>query len=122
MNANYDEKCDIWSLGVILYILMCGYPPFFGHSEAEVLSKVRKGTYSFDSNDWNKVSIQAKDLIRRMLFYDPSIRISATEAIQHQWITNNRAKGALNNVALKRLQDFDSKNKLKYAILQFITV
>jgi calcium-dependent protein kinase len=46
--ARYDEKCDIWSLGVILYILLCGYPPFFANSEMEVLKKVKMGTYSFD--------------------------------------------------------------------------
>ncbi|CAD8053433.1 unnamed protein product [Paramecium sonneborni] len=122
LNGSYDEKCDIWSLGVVLYILLCGYPPFFGHSEEEVLAKVRKGTYQFDSNDWSRVSMQAKDLIRRMLFYDPSFRIGASDAYQHAWISNNKAKGQVNNLSLKRLQDFDSKNKLKYAILQFITV
>ncbi|CAD8200199.1 unnamed protein product [Paramecium octaurelia] len=120
--GSYDEKCDIWSIGVILYVLLCGYPPFFAQNEAQVLAKVKKGTYQFDSQDWAKVSLQAKDLIRRMLFFNPSQRISANDALQHQWITNNKSKGQLNNLSLKKLQDFDSKNKLKYAILQFITV
>ncbi|KAM3136552.1 hypothetical protein pb186bvf_011355 [Paramecium bursaria] len=122
LNANYDEKCDIWSLGVILYILLCGYPPFFGHSEQEVLQKVKKGLYTFDTNDWSKVSIQAKDLIRRMLFFEPQQRIAAKDAYNHHWIIDNKVKGQLNNSALRKLQNFDSKNKLKYAIMQYITL
>ncbi|CAD8118042.1 unnamed protein product [Paramecium sonneborni] len=122
LNANYDEKCDIWSLGVILYILLCGYPPFFGPNEQEVLLKVKKGEYSFDPSDWGKVSNQGKDLIRRMLLYDPTLRISASDALNHDWIQNNKSKGQINIQTLNKLKDFDSKNKLKYAILQFITV
>ncbi|CAD8125723.1 unnamed protein product [Paramecium sonneborni] len=122
LDANYDEKCDIWSLGVILYILLSGYPPFMGLNEQEVLVKVKKGEYVFDPNDWGKVSNTGKDLIRRMLMYNPVIRISAAEAINHEWIKNNKAKGQINSLTLSKLQDFDSKNKLKYAIFQFITV
>ncbi|CAD8190994.1 unnamed protein product [Paramecium octaurelia] len=122
LDANYDEKCDIWSLGVILYILLSGYPPFMGTNEQEVLLKVKKGEYSFDPNDWGKVSNTGKDLIRRMLLYNPVNRISAADALNHEWIKNNKAKGQINSLTLSKLQDFDSKNKLKYAIFQFITV
>ncbi|CAK91783.1 unnamed protein product (macronuclear) [Paramecium tetraurelia] len=122
LDANYDEKSDIWSLGVILYILLSGYPPFMGTNEQEVLIKVKKGEYSFDPNDWGKVSNTGKDLIRRMLLYNPTNRISAADALNHEWIKNNKAKGQINNLTLSKLQDFDSKNKLKYAIFQFITV
>ncbi|CAD8074409.1 unnamed protein product [Paramecium primaurelia] len=122
LDANYDEKCDIWSLGVILYILLSGYPPFMGANEQEVLIKVKKGEYSFDPTDWGKVSNSGKDLIRRMLMYNPTNRISAADALNHEWIKNNKAKGQINSLTLSKLQDFDSKNKLKYAIFQFITV
>ncbi|CAD8178920.1 unnamed protein product [Paramecium octaurelia] len=122
LEANYDEKCDIWSLGVILYILLSGYPPFMGANEQEVLIKVKKGEYSFDPTDWGKVTNSGKDLIRRMLMYNPANRISAADALNHEWIKNNKSKGQINSLTLSKLQDFDSKNKLKYAIFQFITV
>ena len=67
--GNYDEKCDIWSMGVIMYILLCGYPPFFGHSEAEVLYKVKKGAYTFDCNLFKiiKLMIGVKFLYRQKI-------------------------------------------------------
>lgn len=104
--ANYNEKCDIWSIGVILYILLCGYPPFSGKNELDVLQKVKKGIYKFDTDDWVKVSIQAKDLIRRMLMYDPEERISALEAYNHPWISNNNIKTVLRNDVLSRMSQF----------------
>ncbi|EKX74349.1 protein kinase domain containing protein [Theileria equi strain WA] len=83
----YDQKCDIWSIGVILYILLSGFPPFNGASEAEIIKKVQAGKYSFEMSLWQKVSESAKDLIRRMLSYNPAKRISAAEALEHHWIT-----------------------------------
>jgi len=53
LNHQYNEKCDVWSCGVILYILLCGYPPFTGRSEKEILEKVKIGTYKYDRNKWN---------------------------------------------------------------------
>nr|AZL94174.1 calcium-dependent protein kinase [Cardiosporidium cionae] len=84
--GNYDQACDIWSAGVILFIILCGYPPFYGSSNREILKKVQSGNYSFEHKNWDCVSSQAKDLIKKCLTYDPRKRITAQEALQHTWI------------------------------------
>lgn len=72
LQKKYNEKCDIWSIGVILYILLCGYPPFGGRTEEQIFEKVALGVFNFDSVEWKTVSDEAKLLIRKMLIYDPS--------------------------------------------------
>ncbi len=65
--GNYNEKCDIWSAGVILYILLCGYPPFPGGNDYEILMNVKKGKFNFKGLEWSNVSSSVKDLIRKMI-------------------------------------------------------
>lgn len=120
LNKDYDERCDVWSCGVILYILLCGYPPFGGANDREILNKVKIGKYRFDEDDWGKISYDAKNLIRKMLTFNPADRISAREALNDKWIQNNTSGAPLNQKALKNLADFSSRNKLKQAILTFI--
>mmetsp|Transcript_92019 Transcript_92019/g.137800 ORF Transcript_92019/g.137800 Transcript_92019/m.137800 type:complete len:83 (-) Transcript_92019:210-458(-) len=67
IKKKYNEKCDVWSCGVILYILLCGYPPFNGSSNEIIMEGVKKGSYSFDPPEWDNVSDEAKDLIGKML-------------------------------------------------------
>ncbi|CAD8178240.1 unnamed protein product [Paramecium pentaurelia] len=86
LNKNYDQKCDIWSCGVILYILLYGYPHFDGKSEDKIIEKVKKGTYSFESNGLEDISKEAKDCIKKLLSYDPTKRYSAQQALQDPWI------------------------------------
>lgn len=83
---NYDEKCDVWSCGVILYILLCGYPPFNGATDLEIMNAVRVGKFSFDDSDWDPISQEAKDFISILLTYNPSKRPSAQECLNHSWI------------------------------------
>lgn len=73
----YDEKCDVWSCGVIMYILLCGYPPFKGKTQKEIFDKIKTGKFSFALAEWKNISREAKIMIKRMLTYNPEDRISA---------------------------------------------
>lgn len=86
LSKQYNEKCDIWSCGVILYILLCGYPPFNGANDGIILDKVKEGKFSFDTEEWNFVSQEGKNLIKRMLEKNIDKRISAEEALSDVWI------------------------------------
>ena len=86
LNNNYDEKCDLWSIGVILYILLCGYPPFNGSNDEQIIKKVKEGKYRTDEEEWHSISPDAIDIINKLLQYEPNNRISAAEALQHKWI------------------------------------
>lgn len=74
--GNYDKACDLWSAGCILYILLCGYPPFFGDDDQEILRAVVKGTFDFDGEEWDDVSKEAKDLIKKLIT-KPEKRLTA---------------------------------------------
>jgi len=89
LNQSYNEKCDIWSAGVIMYIMLVGFPPFNGRSDDEILSAVKKGKLKFPSKYWKKHSKEAKDLISQMLVLNPDERISASEALEHPWMVTN---------------------------------
>ncbi|CAK8997022.1 unnamed protein product [Durusdinium trenchii] len=123
LQGKYDQAADLWSCGVIMYVLLCGYPPFFGESDAEVLSKVKTGSYSFNPADWKNVSEDAKSLIRQLLKMNPKERYSAEAALNHEWIKLKAPKAT--NVSLQsnfvdNLRHFRSQNKLKKAALHII--
>ncbi|KAJ8260265.1 hypothetical protein GJAV_G00178980 [Gymnothorax javanicus] len=83
----YGKSVDCWSIGVITYILLCGYPPFYEDSETELFFKVLKAEYEFDSPFWDGISQSAKDFIRNMMQKNPNMRYSTEEALRHPWIT-----------------------------------
>jgi len=86
LNKSYNEKCDIWSCGVILYIILSGQPPFNGQSDQDIMKKVKIGKFSFTDPIWATMSDKAKDLITKLLTYDTTQRPSASDALQHPWI------------------------------------
>lgn len=86
LNREYTKSCDIWSIGVITYILLCGYPPFYGDTDNQIFDSVRTARFDFPSPDWDGISDSAKDFICSLLRRDPSKRLSAAEALEHTWI------------------------------------
>jgi calcium-dependent protein kinase len=124
LKHQYNEKCDLWGAGVILYILLCGFPPFSGNSDREILQKVSIGRVSFPSPEWDSVSFEAKDLIQQLLTQNVSHRPSAREALCHTWLSNASRLILDSQYAsplLTNLQNFRSHQKLKKAILGFIS-
>ena len=85
MKRKYNEKCDLWSCGVIMYILLSGRPPFDGNDDDEILQNVKIGEYDLKSYPFPTLSEESKDLIKKLLTYDPNKRISASEALEHPW-------------------------------------
>eukprot|EP00826_Nyctotherus_ovalis_P049525 TRINITY_DN599_c0_g3_i6.p1 TRINITY_DN599_c0_g3~~TRINITY_DN599_c0_g3_i6.p1 ORF type:complete len:550 (-),score=147.22 TRINITY_DN599_c0_g3_i6:103-1752(-) len=124
LKKSYNEKCDVWSSGVILYILLSGTPPFYGNTDQEILKRVLDGRYSFRGELWGSISAEAKSLITGMLKYDPDKRITAFDALNHPWITKYTTLKAhdekLNVLSLKRLQSFKVRNQLQQAVIAYI--
>lgn len=87
--GKYNEKCDIWSCGVIMYILLCGYPPFQGADAKITQELIEIGKFEFNSEEWGSISQDAKDLITKLLTYDPAKRLTAEEAFSDRWIQSN---------------------------------
>lgn len=85
----YNEKCDLWSCGVIMYVLLTGYFPFAGESDKEIEENILNYNFSMDIPEFESVSAQAKDLVKKLLTYDPNERISAMEALNHPFFTEN---------------------------------
>jgi calcium-dependent protein kinase len=122
IKGNYDEKCDIWACGVILYILLCGYPPFNGSSDKEVYNIITQVKYDFNNPAWKNVSKYAKELIKNMLTPAKN-RYTAIQVLNSKWfdIKLKDADESMNYyLDYKRLSKYKTYNKFKQAILTFI--
>eukprot|EP00563_Minutocellus_polymorphus_P015940 CAMPEP_0181055802 /NCGR_PEP_ID=MMETSP1070-20121207/19388_1 /TAXON_ID=265543 /ORGANISM="Minutocellus polymorphus, Strain NH13" /LENGTH=1215 /DNA_ID=CAMNT_0023135127 /DNA_START=194 /DNA_END=3841 /DNA_ORIENTATION=+ len=87
VSSGYKNNVDIFSAGVALYVLLCGYEPFYGECDAELIASNRKASIQYPDEDWRRISIEGRDLVERMLHHDPEKRITASEALKHPWIT-----------------------------------
>eukprot|EP00270_Netrium_digitus_P008843 TRINITY_DN2667_c0_g4_i1.p1 TRINITY_DN2667_c0_g4~~TRINITY_DN2667_c0_g4_i1.p1 ORF type:complete len:539 (-),score=141.46 TRINITY_DN2667_c0_g4_i1:288-1904(-) len=122
LRRKYGPECDIWSAGVILYMLLCGVPPFWDVSEAGICAAVLKGKYDMTSEPWPKISNEAKELLKRMLTYDPSKRITAAEILRHEWVREDGVASdkPLPSTVLVRVQKFLRFNRMKRKALQVV--
>ena len=120
LDGFYDEKCDIWSAGIILYILLCGYPPFNGDDDNEIMKNVKTKIFSYPEEEWNSVSEDAKNLINRILV-DGNIRPSAQEILNDTWVKNLAPHSKLNiKLNVNSFKNYEGSNKLKKATLTYI--
>ena len=122
IKGNYDNKCDLWACGVIMYILLSGEPPFFGVDDVDTFELIKIGQYSLKDQQWDNISTEAKDLIKKLLTMDPKNRISAEEAVKDPWIMNYKSnKNEKVNLSIKnKLVKFSSTQKLQQAILSYL--
>ncbi|KAI5561287.1 hypothetical protein POPTR_016G117200v4 [Populus trichocarpa] len=122
LKRNYGPEIDIWSAGVILYILLCGVPPFWAESEQGVAQAILRGIIDFKRDPWPNISESAKSLVRQMLEPDPKLRLTARQVIEHPWLQN--AKKApnvpLGDVVKSRLKQFSMMNRFKRKALRVI--
>jgi calcium-dependent protein kinase len=122
LRGSYNEKCDVWSCGVLMYILLSGYPPFNGSTQQDIRAKVKAGQYTMTGGVWPIISPEAKDLINQLLTFDPAKRISAEQAFQHPWLHSGAQPSPPLQEAqfLQNLTHFYSVQKFKQAALTYI--
>lgn len=122
LKKNYDFKCDIWSCGIILYVFLCGYPPFNGSTEEKIIKRVIEGNLMFPKEEWLHISEEAKHLIERMLTKDPEKRPTADQVLQDPWFskvsTNTLDINAVSSV-VSRLKNFKARQKLQKAVFLY---
>lgn len=122
LKQSYSMEADIWSCGVILYILLSGVPPFWGDNEKQIFKAILEGKLDLSSDPWPQVSAEAKDCVKRMLEPNPAKRATADEILQHPWMRENgvATDKPLDNVILKRMTNFANHNKLKRQAMKVI--
>ena len=120
--GTYNEKCDVWSMGVVMYILLSGQPPFGGYTGKDIIRNVARGEYILTGPTWDSISREAKDLIRKQLCVSPHKRISAQDVYLHPWIQNQTWQicEADRSLVFNNLRRFNSSTKLKEAVHTFI--
>jgi len=131
LKENYDEKCDVWSCGVILYILLCGYPPFNGNTNIDIYHNIQTQNPNFSGDEWEDITYEAITLIKNMLNKNPNKRYSIDDCLKHKWFSllddNEKNLGSKSHfkqiqyVAISHMAKFIQENRFKKAVLQFIS-
>uniref|UniRef100_A0A671NGN0 calcium/calmodulin-dependent protein kinase n=1 Tax=Sinocyclocheilus anshuiensis TaxID=1608454 RepID=A0A671NGN0_9TELE len=115
----YGKPVDIWACGVILYILLVGYPPFWDEDQHKLYQQIKAGAYDFPSPEWDTVTPEAKNLINQMLTINPAKRITAQEALKHPWVCQRSTVASMmhRQETVECLKKFNARRKLKYGVV-----
>lgn len=119
--GHYSEKCDVWSCGVILYVMLRGKTPFHGKNEKELLNNIVNSEITFTDYQWNDISGEAKEFLKMMMNHDPDARLPASTAILNPWITSLAPSHHINSALVQSISEMHDNLKLKNAILAFIS-
>jgi serine/threonine protein kinase len=115
-NIPHDTKADMWSVGVIIYVLLVGYPPFMEDKQQDLFRKIRTGDYEFFEEDWAGISLDAVELIKSLLVTDPEQRLSAREALKNRWFSSDNDAILSNRSLTSSLRSIREKRKSLRAI------
>jgi calcium-dependent protein kinase len=137
LQSNYGRGCDVWSVGVITYVLLAGHPPFNGAADGDIMKAIQKGTFTFRGPKWDNISEECKDFIQQLLTFEEDARPAAEKALQHKWLIRMRKRQRQEHYdgeiwqsltealqALERFRSRDSKLKQATSVLlatQFMT-
>ena len=121
LRGKYSMKCDMWSVGVIMYTMLCGYPPFHGEDSIAIFKQILKGDVNFFENDWKDVSREAMHFVGRLIVEDTFTRLSAQDALKHPWILEaDKEPKFLCPSVLKRLRLFKQPQRLRKEVLMVL--
>ena len=124
LNNNYNEKCDLWSCGVMMYLMLCGKQPFNGENDDEIYENIKMCKVDFNDEEWDNISSDAKDLIKKLLIKDTNKRYSAKKALNHPWIVKNKNQVKIDNQKfgeiVTNLRNYSARLKLQQSTLAYI--
>ena len=127
LNKKYNNECDLWSAGVILYMFIVGHAPFDGKNDKEIMEKVKKGNFLKNEERWIKASNEVKDLINKLLIYEPEKRLTAFEALKHPWFKITNSNMLYNNISkeevlkcIQNLLSYKINSKFEELVLAYI--
>ena len=122
LRGKYGKECDVWSLGVVMYLMLCGTQPFEGNDMRTIFAKISKGEFDFESAQWAGISEAAKDLIRKMMSVNPTRRITVVDAMRHPWfaIQHEDATRVVSKEVLQSLKRYKAPKKIQQEAMKVI--
>jgi calcium/calmodulin-dependent protein kinase I len=115
-SSGYGKEVDMWSVGVILYILLCGFPPFYDEDNGKLFMAIQKGEFDYPSPYWDDVSPEATDLIDKLLVLDPAMRLTAPQALEHPWLSSTDGRNTKLVHFAPNMRAFNARRRLRGAM------